>query len=294
MSNLNKTIDMDGNFELFDNKLLKIRGTLSGIFSIDGVLLLSGFVTNYGLFPMPDAEAFVTESNVTIVTSFIGAKLTLTLEKDDSIFLEGGPLVFEFKAPVSYKIGGQITIDFDIKAKAELSFKLFSLPADIQVKIFGYVLNENHTFEFSFNTDQIFNEIDDLINDVEDKIIEKIEAKEILEEFINDQLCDLKESLESDLNKKLIEKNNKEEWLAEYHDICWMETESGEYIIKDNGCPISLSEIEVSINRIEDLGVEIENIKNKIDLISSLHFARNFIFFELIRNLNYNFSNKYL
>ena len=40
MSNLNKTVAMNGNFELFDNPLLKIRGSLEGNLSNTGDLQL--------------------------------------------------------------------------------------------------------------------------------------------------------------------------------------------------------------------------------------------------------------
>ena len=272
MSNLNKTVTMDGNFELFDNKLLKIRGSLEGNLSNTGDLQLEGTVTNHGSFPMPEAKVTVTKSKVSITTSFLGSSLVLNLKKNGFLFLEGGPIIFEFQSPVSYVtdvIFDDIPhiLSFDIKVKAEGSFKLIDIPPEISFKISGYVLDDNFSFEFSFTTDVIFKEINELIDYVVDKVVKKIDAKDILDDLIIDHFCNLKSSLENKLKDVKISKCDKEDFLEAYAYICWIEEPYG--YIPQPSCPIPYSLIEEAFDKLEELNDEIDSINNKINIITN-------------------------
>jgi len=279
MSNLNKTVAMNGNFELFDNPLLKIRGSLEGNLSNTGDLQLEGTVTNHGSFPMPEAKVTVTKSKVSITTSFLGSSLVLNLKKNGFLFLEGGPIIFEFQSPVSYVtdvIFDDIPhiLSFDIKVKAEVNFKLVNLPPEISFKISGYVLDDNFSFKFSFTTDVIFKEIKELIDYVVDKVVKKIDAKDILDDLVIDHFCNLKSSLEDKLQSVLTDKCNTEKFLEKYAYICWKNGPlDNEYIpVPGYGCPIPYVVIEEAFDKLEELNDEIDSINNKIGIIGNLNF----------------------
>jgi len=272
METLNKIIEMNGNFELFDNSLLKIRGSLEGNLSSKGDLLLKGRVENHGSFPIPDAEVTVTKTSVKVITTYLGSNLTLNLNKNGNIFLESDPIVFEFQLPISYTTelvldNEAYIIPFNVNVKCEIAIKLCEAPPEFFYTLSGNVLNTNYIFNFSFDTNIVFKDIQELHTSIIKRIIDKIHTKEILEVFIIKELCNLKLLLENEL-EEVTEYINMIMILLDDCDDCYIQTSGNttNFLPYDCGCPPPL--IKLYLEQMEMLTDKKEKIINKIDAIT--------------------------
>ncbi len=168
-------ISMGGAFRLHipTANIFDISGELSGQINSSGDLLLTGEVTNAGTFPMPDANASVSNESVTIETSFLGAYLSLELANEDILTLRG---------TTSYSFSPSITIiPPDISAPApfgNIHIPAFLIEVDFFVSM-TITLSTVPSFEIvasfngkqiNFSTNQIFAGLDDLVDEIVNRI----------------------------------------------------------------------------------------------------------------------------
>jgi len=295
METLNKIIEMNGNFELFDNSLLKIRGSLEGNLSPKGHLLLKGCVKNYGSFPMPDAEVSVTDKNVVILTKYLGQNLVLHLKKNSHLHLESEPVEFKFSTNIEHVEMIQLDSVDDIEylkssskknnienvkqdffsqdnigyvkyttligmnVIAEVLINLSKESPELIINVSGSLLDNTSPFSFTLNTNENFNSIDEFI----DYITDQIDFKQILKEYIKAKVL---EYLEKEWEEWKETMSDIEMWLEMYRENCWDFGPVGEYIPAP-GCPIPFPLVELAVRKRKSIKNFAIKVKDKIETI---------------------------
>ncbi len=221
-------MNLGGDFNLFDNQLLKLEGVLQGKIDNNGQLLLEGGIKNLASFPMPNAYVKITNEEVKIFTEFLGAGIEYLLSRENVLTLTGivdlgfdiHPTINppDINGPGNTKISlPSFQVDLDISSQVRV--QLSGIKPNILIKA------SFNGFSLEFNTDIILNSL----NDLKDLIIAKIKENPL--KYFCEIICGLAVEKLSDLLGSLNDKvdalkdeidgleNNLQQFADNYDDI---------------------------------------------------------------------------